>query len=77
MDIIGETPNRFGTNFDQYKFEIVSLNGHSNEINGEILELDRIPINVRSIQGVLFDRQKLEYFLTHNAETIIDILTNY
>ena len=56
MVIIGETLNRFGTNIGQYEFESVSLNIQSDESNGEIYELDRIPIHVRSIQEVLFYR---------------------
>jgi len=80
MDIIGETPNRFIPNVDQYEFEIVILNIRDNdfdESNDEILELDIIPIHVRSIQEVLSDRQRLEYFLTHDAEIFIDIITTY
>lgn len=77
MDIICEPPNIFGLNIDQYEFESVSLKSHSDESNGEIHELDRIPNHVRSIQEVLSNRQRLEYFITHNGETIIDIIKNY
>jgi len=52
MDIIGENPNRFVPNVDQYEFEIISLNSHDNnsdESNDEIPNLYRIPTLVRSI----------------------------
>ena len=53
------------------------MNSHANdfdESNDEILKLNIIPTHVRSIQEVLSNKQRLEYFLTHNVETIIDIL---
>jgi len=55
------------------------LNSHENtsDDNAKIEELDRISNHIRSIKELLSDREKLEYFLTHNIETVIDILTNY
>lgn len=73
MDIFGETPHRFA------KFENVSLNNTTNSFDdaNEILEVDRIPPHVRSIQELLSNKEKLEYYITHNAPIVIDILTNY
>jgi len=79
MDIIGENPHRFETNIEHYKFETINLNIHedtSND-NAKIEELDRIPIHIRSIKELLFEKEKLEYFVTHNTKIVIDILKNY
>jgi len=78
MDIIDETPHRFDMNIEHSEFEYVSLNSHEYAFdNVKIEKLNRIPNHIRSIHELLSNREKLEYFLTHNAETIIDILKNY
>ena len=43
----------------------------------EIEELNWIPSHVRSIKELLSNKEKLEYYLTNNVESAIDILINY
>lgn len=75
ITIIGETPNRYIT-IDPYDFDNMS-NQFESSNDKEIIELDRIPCYVRSIQQVLSNRHKLEYFLMHNTPLLIDVLTSY
>jgi len=75
MAIRGENPPRYVT-MDPSNFDNVS--NHYESCDGdEIFELDRIPCYARSIQQLLFNKEKLEFFLTNNTPLMIEILTNY
>lgn len=63
--------------YDNFDDTTSGSHGYSYDNNIEIKELYIIPTHVRSIEELLFDKERLEYYLTHNVKTIIDIITNY
>lgn len=76
MDIIGEAPKRHAT-IDPLDFDNISNHSKSSDGEGEISKLDRIPYYDKSIQHVLSNKYKLEYFITNNSPLVINILTSY
>lgn len=79
MNIIGQNPNKFNMIFYDGDFESVnqesSANTSKNESNTN--DLDVIPENIRCIKELMAHKNIMEYFITNNAENIINILTKH
>lgn len=78
MDIIGQTSHKLNMSINDFDFDYISLGSHSDTYNNaKIEELDKIPTHIRSIKELLSNNEKLEYYLTNNAEIVIDVMINY
>lgn len=70
MEIIGENNQSYAT-IDHYNFNNISNQFESIEVEDEVRKLDRIPYYAQSNQQVLSNKNKLKYFLTHNASLML------
>jgi len=74
MSIIEETPNRC-TILDPSNLDNLASHQEPSD-DDEILNLDRIPYNARSIQQVSSDKERLQFFVRNNASIVVELPTD-